>query len=332
MEALDNAAPLASTRQKGIQRAHLSSVAETAGSRYPVAAQLLLWFTVMLLKATPFIPVLLALGACSAAPLRIQTASLQRSFDLEPEPSLRSVEVFAYHGSVTIETGAEFSGQVLVDVTAADINRTEAIADAVLLSREENSPGRLSLAVDPPIGASLDHIQVSYSLTVPAKVEIRIVTLDASVSLNSFAGVASVRTDSGRIRSDMRNGSCELTTRSGPIELLGDYASGVISSQSGKVMCRTPQPGGQLSIACVDGSATLAIGNDDPIQFAFDTASGSVHSALSVNLIERVEKGRHIFIGSRGDAQLSARAQITSMSAPLHIVSRVSMAPGSPRK
>src|SRR5690606_40823564 len=91
-----------------------------------------------------------------------------------------------------------------------------------------------------PNELELDAYHVLFDLTVPADVELRIVSTSGDVALRGFAGTVAVRTVAGRVTADLSGGRIQVTSERGATRIGGEFEAAHVSAGSGRVELQLP--------------------------------------------------------------------------------------------
>lgn len=183
--------------------------------------------------------------------------------------NVRTLAVTAHLGDVRVTGGSTNA----VSVTQQVVFQSRAPA-----VRHQLTAGTLSLTSHCPPG---EFCSVSYDITVPRAVAVRVTDEVGAVRLSSLAGQVTVTVDAGQIDLSSLSGSVEATTRAGSI--LGQQMSSPradLSVSTGEIDVSFAAPPAAISATTDLGAVILRVPNT--VAYDVATNAGVGHIGVSV--------------------------------------------------
>jgi hypothetical protein len=180
----------------------------------------------------------------------------QESFPLAPGGTVR---FDAYRGAINVVAGAGDRVMVLVNLSLpAEAVAAQPVLDGFVLAGKSEG-GVLTLTARNPLDRSArlswnrrPRPEITYTLEVPAHVQLELQTADGSITVDSLRGRMQARARQGTIFFRQIDGSVDARTETGDV---------VVSRCTGDVTLRTVQ--GSIRIGSVGGRASLETMNGD---------------------------------------------------------------------
>jgi hypothetical protein len=237
---------------------------------------------------------LLLACACSWGPASIpEQAKANARFRWDIENSARrAVELWLHQGHILVETAPP--GSQLVDV-AADVTvhaDTRETADRLLAgvnrSRARFTERTISLQLTLPLGASLECIETSYRVVVPAGTDLRIVTQSGRVAMRGYDGKALVQTESGDISARLVGGEVQLESGTGTIRLEGSYSQAKLTSRSGPLQVVLPGLAKEMRIELATECGPMDVESPDGLagELCYQTTTGKIDAEIPLRVTD----------------------------------------------
>jgi hypothetical protein len=206
-----------------------------------------------LIAASPF------LAACE---VHAQRASAEGSFERTLQVGRTpEVSITGRSGSIRVAPGADGTVQVRARIQAYDdVDLLFSYTPTERVKELESHPPIVQRGDEISIGeaddwALLQHVSISYDITVPPNTRLTTTSRSATQTITSIAGPVAAITRSGSISIEGAGGPLRLESRSGDVTIAGEpRASWDVQTRSGEVALRIPPSAGfDLSIASRSG-------------------------------------------------------------------------------
>ncbi|HEY7170820.1 MAG TPA: DUF4097 family beta strand repeat-containing protein [Vicinamibacterales bacterium] len=215
-------------------------------------------------RPTPF-AVLALIGASAlagACDVHAQRAAAEGTFERTLQVGRTpEVHVSGRSGSIRVWSGAEGTVQIRARIQAyEDADLFFSYTPAERVKELESHPPIDQHGDDISIGDTddwmlLQHVSITYEITVPPNTRLTTVTRSATQTITAIAGSVAATTRSGSISIDGAGGPLRLESRSGDVTIAGEPRdSWEVQTRSGDVELRIPPAAGfDVSVASRSG-------------------------------------------------------------------------------
>jgi hypothetical protein len=219
--------------------------------------------------ALAWAPFAALVAACTAPPYVVDPHEVTRRLDVPSDAAPSALEVRVGNGHVFVRGGDRLSCQIEAGVRGPTPARAAAIANGLRVADDRDGDGVRVVQVQEPAGTDVDTVRVSYELTVPPHLPLRVRSHRASIAVRGYSGDLVVHSNSGPVSVRMAGGIARVETGEAPIRLEGDFRGTSLTSDSGMVELSLQRPTSQPDVTIANRNGDVLIEIDPACQMDF---------------------------------------------------------------